>query len=68
MAGASRHPPGHNFGGHLKTVSCFAQRGQLPTPSTPDGLTPLWLASQEGYVEVVRELLDAGAQVDASHD
>ena len=30
-----------------------------------DGATPLFIASQEGHLEVVRELLARGAAVDA---
>lgn len=53
-------------GGHLKTVQLLRAKGVDCDPIDAARVTPLWIASQNGHVHVVRELLNAGAQVDAS--
>jgi len=53
-------------GGHLKTVQLLRAKGVDCDPVDARGVTPLWIASQKGHADVVHELLNAGAQVDAS--
>lgn len=46
-------------------VSSLLSEGADPNAAQGDGLSALHIAAEEGYVEIVRVLLDAGARVDA---
>lgn len=44
--------------GHEKVVELLLQNGADPDPVNDNGVTPLWLAAQEGYDEIVRMILE----------
>ncbi|MBG6092163.1 ankyrin repeat domain-containing protein [Actinomadura viridis] len=52
----------------LAIVSALLRAGADPDLPRPDGWTPLMLAAFHGYVEVIRALVAAGADVSASKD
>lgn len=49
------HQAAHN--GHKKAVELLLQNGADPDPVDVDGVTPLWLAAQEGHDEIVAMIL-----------
>ena len=51
--------------GDVDEVRSLLNDGADPNEAQGDGLTALHVAAQEGHVEIVRLLLDAGATVDA---
>lgn len=50
------HQAAHN--GHKKAVELLLRNGADPDPINDDGVTPLWLAAQEGYDEIVAMILE----------
>lgn len=44
--------------GHKKTVELLLENGADPDPVGNDGVTPLWLAAQGGYDEIVGMILE----------
>lgn len=53
--------------GHSEIVSTclYGHQGLHPNVTTTSGMTPLHMACQEGYLSIVRILLEEGADVDA---
>ncbi|PWU15918.1 MAG: hypothetical protein C5B50_14510 [Verrucomicrobia bacterium] len=47
---------------HVNAVKALLELGADPNPTTRDGFTPLFVAAQEGCVETVKTLLEAGAR------
>ena len=43
-------------------------QGAVPDSRRTDGATPLWIAAQMGHDHVARQLLKAGASVDAKRN
>ena len=53
------------MGNHLECVELLTGDGGSNLHATrKDGWTPLFAASRQGYLDIVRELIDAGAEVD----
>jgi ankyrin repeat protein len=47
--------------GHLETVKTFLRYGANPEASDLDGSTSLYVACQNGFKDIVKVLLDHGA-------
>uniref|UniRef100_A0A0E0JZZ5 Uncharacterized protein n=1 Tax=Oryza punctata TaxID=4537 RepID=A0A0E0JZZ5_ORYPU len=56
------------FGGTMDTVSYLLDHGANPDKPNEKGCTPLHLAVEQGYCEIVKVLLVKGANVDSSSD
>lgn len=46
----------------LETIQYLLQLGISPNPTHPDKISPLYLATERGYLDIVRCLVDSGAE------